>query len=139
LDEIQHFRNANILTPYSKSFPMSLRMSQSDRFPQSCKNRLGQFTLIPLHERTVKTDCHVIVFFFNQRQIGRFPCVQEDIDSLEELKRRSDDLLHNILPVDVANQYACTAPQRTGAPAHCEDKSALRLGLELGLECTKLL
>jgi hypothetical protein len=30
-------------------------MSQSDHLPQSYKFRFGQFTLIPLHERTVKT------------------------------------------------------------------------------------
>jgi hypothetical protein len=55
----------------------------------------------------LENACHVIVFFepAPNRPLT-LPCVQEDIDSLEELKRRSDELLHNILPVDVANQYA---------------------------------
>lgn len=38
-----------------------------------------------------------------------FVNVQEEIVTLEELKQRSDDLLYNILPVDVAMQYVHSA------------------------------
>jgi hypothetical protein len=31
-------------------------MSQSDHFTQSYKNRFGQFTLVPLHGRSVKKE-----------------------------------------------------------------------------------
>jgi hypothetical protein len=51
LDEIQHFCGANILTPYSKSFPTSLRTLPNPTIsPKVTDFGFGQFPPIRLHE-----------------------------------------------------------------------------------------
>jgi hypothetical protein len=66
LDEIQHFRDANILTPYPKCFPTSLKTSQSDHLPQSY-----QFWLWTVYPYTLtRTHCKKIgLFKYNEGSI----------------------------------------------------------------------